>query len=268
MVMIDEQCDHVVQVDPTQVLVNPYQPRREFAPEELEDLAQSIKSVGLIHPPTVRRVAADRYELISGERRLRACQQLRLKSISVIVRVADSQQSAEAALIENVQRVDLNPLEIAIALQRLTEEFSFSQEELAVRVGKKRSTVANYLRLLALPRAIQQSLSKNLITMGHAKVILSVRDPLRQLLVHERVISEELTVRQTEQLAEKFQGKIPEPSSRGAPKRDADLEALERQLQQHLGTKVELQKDKVVIHYYSLDDLDRVLDQLGVGEAR
>jgi ParB family transcriptional regulator, chromosome partitioning protein len=251
-------------VDVAEVALNPYQPRRAFDEEELDELALSIKAVGLIHPPVVRlRSGQPAYELISGERRFRAVQRAGLTKIPVIVRTSGPSHSAEAALIENIQRVDLNPLEIGASLGRLMTEFGFTQEELALRVGKKRSTIANYLRLLSLPKPIQESLRGEQITMGHAKAILSLEID-QQLLLHEMIVRDRLNVRQAEVSAQKMQ----EAKKPLQPRlRDVHLAHLAEQLQKKLGTKVAIKgnkgKGRLLIDYFSLDDLERILIALG-----
>lgn len=260
-----------LEVDISKISVNPFQPRKQFSDQELQELSESIRAVGLIHPPVVRKCPGeDRYELIAGERRLRACQRLGWDQILVVVRASTVCQSAQAALIENVQRIDLNPLEIAESLKSLLSEFGFSQEQLAERVGKKRSTVANYLRLLSLPESIQQSLRNSAISMGHAKVLLSVNSSEKQQLLHELVLRDGLTVRELEKRVKK----ATPTRKRNAPQhppRDVYLEQLEEVVTQTLGTKVsiqsaakEKQKGSIAIDYYSLDDLERILALLGV----
>lgn len=197
-----EEVDQLLEVSIDKIRVNPYQPRRGFNPEELEELAQSIRSVGLIHPPLVRYIPQEEcYELISGERRFRASQIAGKTKIPVFIRHSTHSISAQAALIENIQRVDLNPLEIAKALKKLIEDFGLSQDQLAQKIGKKRSTVANYLRLLSLPQTIQHSLSGALITMGHAKAILALEEGDKQALLHELILRDDLSVREAEQAA-------------------------------------------------------------------
>ncbi|OJU81978.1 MAG: chromosome partitioning protein [Chlamydia sp. 32-24] len=241
--------------------INPFQPRKHFSHEELEELANSIKSVGILHPPLVRPVN-NRYEIISGERRFRAAQLAGFKKMPVLIRKTISEISAQAALIENIQRVDLNPMEIAKAMRQLIDEFAYSQEELALKIGKKRSTIANYIRLLTLPKVIQTSVSNNQISMGHAKAILSLETQDQQVLLLEIVLRDQLTVRETEETALKLADK--------AKKRkliyqtqDFYLSFLEEKMQQALGTKVSItssgKKGKILIDYYSLDDLDRLL---------
>lgn len=175
--------DEFKQISIEHIRVNPYQPRREFKEEELRELAQSIRSVGLIHPPLVRPVPhSSFYELISGERRFKAAQLAGFTTIPVYIRHISDPISAQAALIENMQRSDLNPLEIAFALKALMMEFELTQEELANKIGKKRSTIANFLRLLTLPEKIRESLSKESISMGHAKAILGLNDEKKTTL--------------------------------------------------------------------------------------
>jgi len=246
--------------------VNPAQPRRSFSPEALDELAQSIQAVGLIHPPSVVRKRDGRFELIAGERRCRAAKLAGFFTIPVLVRKGYGDTSEEA-LIENVQRVDLNPMEVAHALKDLETRLGFNQEALADRIGKKRSTVANYLRLLTLPESIASSVSSKIISMGHAKVILSLDSCRQQLLLHEIILRDQLTVRQ----AEKVAGKMKTPASLPSliPRScDENVAALSSALQRKLGTKVTIEdrgnRGKISIDYYSLDDLDRVLEILGV----
>jgi ParB family transcriptional regulator, chromosome partitioning protein len=252
-----------------QIQVNPYQPRRQFAQEDLEELALSIRSVGLIHPPTVRQINFETglYEIVSGERRFRASQLAGLKKIPVLVRRSSHSLSAQAALIENIQRVDLNPIEIAKALRSLIEEFKFNQDELAQRIGKKRSTVANYLRLLGLPKKIQDSVVDGSITMGHAKAILSLEDFDKQHLLYEIVIRDALNVRETEEAAQRI-GEKAKKKGLVYVNRDIYLEQLAEKIQEKLGTKVMIQgkgkRGRMTIDYYNLDDLDRLLLLLGV----
>lgn len=257
----------VIEIPLKEINVNPFQPRRHFSAEELEELAQSIKTVGLIHPPVVRENNKNSYELISGERRFRAAQLAGLEKIPVLIRHAGEPESAQAALIENIQRVDLNPIEIAKALRSLIEQFNFHQDELAARIGKKRSTVANYLRLLALPKNIQDSVYKGTITMGHAKAILSMEGFEKQNLLHELILRDELTVREAEEAALRIAEKA-KKQTLVYTNRDFFLEQLAEKIQRKLGTKVIIQgkgkRGRISIDYYSLDDLDRLLGIFGV----
>jgi ParB family transcriptional regulator, chromosome partitioning protein len=245
--------------------VNPHQPRKVFDVEALEELARSIEMVGLIHPPVVRPIEEGCYELISGERRYRACELMGMKKISVVVRVTPTEQSAQAALIENVQRVDLNPIEIAQALHRLVQDFHYSQEKLAQKVGKKRSTIANYLRLLSLSPLIQRAVVEGGISMGHAKVILSLEGAEAQEKLYRRIVDAPLTVREAENLV--IQKK---PSRTGSQRREKEvhLAALEEQLQEFLGTQVKItgtpRRGQIRIEYYSLDDLNDLVEKWGI----
>lgn len=259
----------LLEVPLEKVCVNPFQPRRSFSQEELEELAQSILEVGLLHPPLVRPLENGNYEIISGERRTRACQLAGLKKIPVLMRNSTQEASAQAALIENVQRVDLNPLEIAKALQRLQDEFTFSQEDLSGKIGKKRSTIANYFRLLSLPKNIQETIRTNKISMGHAKAILSLEGSDKQNLLHELILRDGLNVREAESTALRIAEKA-KRKGLASVNRDFFLEHLEQKIQNKLGTKVTIhsrgKKGKISIHYYGLDDLDRVLEHLGAKE--
>lgn len=262
-------CEEELKTIPlTQIRENPFQPRRDFAPEELEELAASIEKVGIIHPPTVRHRGEGVYELISGERRFRASALAGLKQIPVLVKASTSRFSAQAALIENVQRVDLNPIEVAYALKKLMESFSLSQDEVSSRIGKKRSTVANYLRLLSLPQTIQSAVAGGSISMGHAKAILSV-DGERQFRLFDLIRKKGLTVREAEERGKSLRGEWKKPALQEA-ERDLFLEDAARRLQGILATRVAIQgtprKGKLVLDYYSLGDLNRLLEKLGIEE--
>lgn len=244
------------------IVVNPYQPRRHFSKDELEELAQSILTVGLIHPPVARPLENGTYELVSGERRFRASQLAGLKTMQILVRDSSHSVSAQAALIENIQRVDLNPIEVAKALKSLIEQFGFVQDELALRIGKKRSTVANYLRLLGLPKNIQDSVSSDTITMGHAKAILALDGFEKQNLLYEIIVRDDLNVREAEEAALRISQKAKRQNLAYA-NRDFFLEQIAERIQQRLGTKVSIQgkgkKGRISIDYYNLDDLDRLI---------
>lgn len=263
-----QETEHLKEVNLDQIEVNPHQPRRHFSQEELEELAASIKMVGVIHPPLVRPSSKENfYEIISGERRFRAAQLAGLKKMTVLVRSVCESISAQAALIENIQRVDLNPIEIAKALHALIEQFGLNQDEIASRVGKKRSTVSNYLRLLGLPKNIQDSVSADHITMGHAKAILAMQGFEKQNLLYELILRDDLTVREAEEaalrLAEKAKRQVLAYTNR-----NFYLEQIAEKIQEKLGTKVMIQgkgkKGRISIDYYNLDDLDRLLSLLGI----
>jgi ParB family chromosome partitioning protein len=242
--------------------VNPFQPRKDFDPEALQELADSIKVHGIIQPVTVRRLARDQYQLISGERRFQAARKAGLKSIPAYVRSADDQQMLEMSLVENIQREDLNSIEIALSYQRLLTECNLKQEQLGERVGKNRSTVTNYLRLLKLPPAIQVAVRDNKLTMGHARAIISVENPDLQLHIFKRILSDGLSVRQVEEMARNLtkpreKGKVPQ----GPPREIAQLQG---KLSSHFGTKVTVKSDgkkgEIKIPFVSIQDLNRILD--------
>lgn len=259
--------EELIEVEIGCIRVNPYQPRRFFNQEELEDLAASIQNVGLIHPPSARPLENGLYEIISGERRFRASQLAGLKRIPLLVKREAAAFSAQAALIENIQRVDLNPIEIAKALKSLINEFGYHQEELAQRIGKKRSTIANYLRLLSLPKKIQEGVASGEISMGHAKAILSLEELDQQIYLYELTVRDGLNVRDTEEAANRISQKV---KKQRIPyvNRDFILEHLEEKIRQALGTKATIQgnqkKGRICVDYYNLDDLDRLLEIFGV----
>ena len=191
----------IAQIEIDKIETNPFQPRTDFDETALNELAESIKNQGVIQPVTVRKMGYDKYQLISGERRLRASKMAGLKKIPVFIRVANDEQMLEMALIENIHRENLNAIEVAISYQRLIEECKLTQDKLSERVGKDRSTVSNFLRLLKLPAEIQIAIRDGFITMGHAKALVNINDKTKQLIILKRIIDEDLSVRQVEMLA-------------------------------------------------------------------
>lgn len=245
----------------------PYQPRRIFDQEEIKQLSDSIKEVGLIQPIVVRKREGGRFELIAGERRWRACQQAGLSIVPVVIRNDSDSVAASAALVENIQRVDLNAIEVAQALEKLAELYSLNQEQLAIKVGKKRSTVANYLRLLTLPENVQTGLQSGKITMGHAKVILSLETPSKREALYTKIMCRGLSVRETETAAVQISEHVPLKQRLMPFGQNEHIKALEQALQQKLGTKVKVSgntQGRVTIEYHNLDDLDRLLERLDV----
>lgn len=245
---------------------NPYQPRTEFKQEELMGLVQSIKTHGLIQPITVRKLSESSYQLISGERRWRASKLAGLKKIPAYIRTADDQGMLEMALVENIQRSELNPLEIAISYQRLMDECDLIQEDLGQRVGKNRSTVSNYVRLLKLPIDIQTGLKNGMISMGHARALLSIDDPLYQSRLFKKTIDSGLSVRALEkEIREtKSKNKNPSSSSNSGPA-DPEVRKIRDRLCHHLGCKVDIQRNnkgagKIVLHFSSDDQFNDVID--------
>ncbi|MBL4675657.1 MAG: ParB/RepB/Spo0J family partition protein [Mucilaginibacter sp.] len=251
----------------SEIEVNPYQPRTEFDEQALADLSASIKLQGLIQPITVRRVSAHAYQLISGERRLRASKLAGLTQIPAYIRTANDQQMLEMALIENIQRENLNAIEVALSFQRMIDECSLKQEELGDRVSKNRSTVTNYLRLLKLPPSIQASLRDNEISMGHAKALLAVEDPAAQLYIHQQIIKNELSVRKAEELVREIQKAPVKKEGKQPEELSYQLKKIEDDLASKFSTKVRLKVNSqgngsIEIPFLSEDDLGRILEML------
>ncbi len=245
-----------------EVKPNPYQPRRVIKNDRIEELASSIKEKGVIQPIIVRRVDSG-YELIAGERRWRAAQKAGLKNIPIIVKDVSPAEALELALIENIQREDLNPLEEAEAYNRLIREFGLTQEELASRVGKERSTVANFLRLLKLPDYIKENIWAEAISMGHARVLAGVEYPEDQRLVRDMIIRKGLSVRETETLVRRLK-KPRRPAGKRQP--DSHTLSLAEEMVRHLGTRVRIsrrgKRGKIEIDFYSEEDLGRIVDYI------
>lgn len=242
---------------------NPYQPRQEFREEDLEELVQSIREKGVITPLLVSE-DGDGYQLIAGERRWRAAQRAGLERVPVVVRETTPIESLELALVENIHRKDLNPIEEALAYSRWLEDARTTQEVLAKKLGKDRSTITNTLRLLTLPRIIQKDVIEGRLTTGHARVLAGLKNPDEQKNLRDSVIKRELSVRQTELLVKKLQKKG--RTKRKAESQDHYIKSLADHLKQSLGTKVEIQRrgkqGTIVIHFYSDDELDRLLEML------
>ena len=255
----------LLQLDISKIVANPHQPRKEFSAEKLDELSVSIATRGLIQPVIVRPLGDGRYELIAGERRWRAAGQAGLTRIPAVVRHAESAEALELALIENIQRQDLNPIETAQAYRHLAETFDFSHEEIAVKVGKERSSITNLLRLLNLPEEIQQDLIAATLSMGHARAILGIGERAGQLTVRAAVLAKGLSVRETEQLVKRFGQPKKGPADKDANK-DIFINELETSIRNALGTKVTIRhrgKSGVIeLHYFSVDELDRLANHL------
>jgi ParB family transcriptional regulator, chromosome partitioning protein len=257
----------------TEIQVNPFQPRTHFDKEALQELAESIKVQGIIQPITVRKLTEGEYQLISGERRFQASKMAGLETIPAYVRTANDQQMLEMALIENIQRENLNSLEIAHSYQRLLSECNLKQEQLGDRVGKNRTTVNNYLRLLKLPPDIQAGLRDNLISMGHARAIINVEDVDKQLAIYKRTIAEELSVRKVEALVKAINSgpeeKILDKTQGMDPVKKYEIGKIQQRLASHFGTKVQLKADgknkgEIKIPFGSAEDLNRILEILDI----
>ncbi|MGN6647827.1 MAG: ParB/RepB/Spo0J family partition protein [Cytophaga sp.] len=257
-----------------QIEVNNYQPRSHFNDEALKELSESIKIQGIIQPITVRQLSPTAYQLISGERRLRASKLAGLTKIPAYIRTANDQQMLEMALIENIQRENLNPIEIAISYQRMITECNLKQEELGDRVGKNRSTVTNYVRLLKLPPDVQVALRDNIISMGHARTIINLENVEQQLYVLNKIKSEELSVRAVEELVRNMQNRTTAPAADGktaaakpSTAANAEITSLQNKLTSHFGTKIQVKSDKqfkgeIKIPFVSAEDLNRILEIL------
>ncbi|MFN2565267.1 MAG: ParB/RepB/Spo0J family partition protein [Gemmatimonadaceae bacterium] len=273
-----EGAEYVQRIPVAQIRPNPYQPRRDFRPEDLSELEASLRISGLLQPITVRRTGTDSYELVMGERRLRAAARIGWTEIPAVVKDArevDDRALLTLALVENLQRTDLNPLEEAQGYKRLTDEFGLTQQQVADAVGKDRSTIANFLRVLSLPAPVRQMLSEGLITLGHARALLALSDDRRMLDLANEVVAKQLSVREVERRAREANEpsraseagqrsrapSLPEPSNQGSP----ELRRIEDQLRRHLQTDVHLamtgkEKGVLRIGFYSSEDLDRLLE--------
>jgi len=259
--------DAINEIPLSEIETNPFQPRQHFDKEALNELAESIKVHGIIQPITVRKLARNQYQLISGERRFQASKLAGLTGVPAYVRTANDQQMLEMALIENIQRENLNPIEISLSYQRLISECNLKQEELGDRVGKNRSTITNYLRLLKLPPDIQIAVRDNRISMGHARAIINVENPDSQLYIFKKILSEDLSVRKVEDLARQLlAGSKEVTSSPTSPAKE--ISQLQSRLSSHFGTKVSVKSDgkkgDIRIPFLSVEDLNRILEILKI----
>lgn len=253
------------------VETNKFQPRTHFDEDALNELADSIKTQGIIQPVTVRKLSEGKYQLISGERRVRASKLIGLKNIPAYIRLANDQQMLEMGLIENIQREDLNALEVALSYQRLITECNLKHEQLGERVGKNRATVNNYLRLLKLPPDIQAALRDDEITMGHARALINVENTEDQLSIFRKIVKEELSVRKVEELVRDLSGTKEHREDKKEVKSktvNMEIQNLQTKLSSHFGTKIyvsnENNKGEIKIPYVSTEDLNRILEILNV----
>lgn len=245
---------------------NPFQPRSHFDEQSLEELASSIRKLGIVQPLTVRETGNGRYQLIAGERRLRAARLAGLTQIPAYIRTADDQAMLELALVENIQREDLDAVEVAISFQRLIEECKLTQEQLSDRVGKQRSTIANYLRLLRLPAEIQLGIRNKHVMMGHARTLVNIENPKTQMDVYYRIVDGDLSVRQVEELVRMLQTeKIRDPAKRERKKKlNEDFRQLSEHLNRIFSTKINFRineqgKGKIVIPFENPEEMERIL---------
>jgi ParB family transcriptional regulator, chromosome partitioning protein len=260
----------ILEIPLTQIEVNPFQPRTHFDQQALQELADSIKVHGIIQPITLRKLTHNQYQLISGERRFQASKLAGLTAVPAYIRSADDQQMLEMALIENIQRENLNAIEVALSYQRLLTECNLKQDELGDRVGKNRATVTNYLRLLKLPPDVQIAVRDNRITMGHARAIINVENPDQQLYIFKRTLADELSVRKVEELVRELSAAKTEQKTSGTPASNANREInqLQSRLSSHFGTRIVIKSDgkkgEIKIPFLSVEDLNRILDILKV----
>jgi len=250
-----------------QIEANPFQPRTHFDQEKLDELAASIRQLGIIQPVTVRKLGYDRYQLISGERRFRASQLAGLTEIPAFVRIANDQAMLEMALVENIQRDELDAIEVALSYQRLIEECSLTQEALSERVGKQRSTITNYLRLLKLPPEIQKGIVDGMLTMGHARALINIDDAAEQLRIFRQIVSEQLSVRQTEERSRGAKQNRVGGKSSGTQGVPMAFQRIVSHVQGQLGAPVAIKADakgkgSITIRFNDDRDLERVLSIL------
>lgn len=260
----DKVVGNIIELDLNSIEVNPFQPRTSFNDETLRELATSIKEIGVIQPITVRKLDFDKYQLVSGERRFRASKLSGLESIPAYVRIANDNESLTMALVENIQRQDLDPIEIALSYQRLIDEINLTQEQLSDRVGKKRSTIANYLRLLKLDPIVQTGIRDGFISMGHGRALINVENQHEQLDIYEKIIEESLSVRNTEELVRSLNNKEEKPASHKTEKEIPKYISSEiKDLSEYFGTKIDVKvssngRGKLIIPFSSEEDFKRL----------
>ena len=260
----DKVIGNIVELDIDSIEVNPFQPRTNFNEESLRELASSIRELGVVQPITVRKLEFNTYQLVSGERRFRASKLIGLQTIPSYIRIANDQESLEMALVENIQRQDLDPIEIALSYQRLIDDINLTQEQMSTRVGKKRSTIANYLRLLTLDPIIQTGMRDGFISMGHGRAIISIEDQSTQLDIYEKILSNKLSVRETENIVRNYsfseEIKLPKKEHKELPKY---IEKGIATLSEYFGHKIDVKmskggKGKITIPFDSEEDFNRI----------
>lgn len=261
----DKVVGSIIELDIESIEINPFQPRTNFNEETLQELAKSIKELGVIQPITVRKLEFNKFQLISGERRLRASKLIGLKTIPAYIRLANDNESLVMALVENIQRHDLDPIEVAISYQRLIEEINLTQEELSERVGKKRSTITNYLRLLKLDPIIQTGMRDGFISMGHGRALINIDNQDVQSDIYHKVVTQNLSVRETEALVKNYQNSLKPKTAKTAKGNSFDIKEDEKKaFASYFGTKVDVKvasngKGKITIPFHSEEDFNRIL---------
>ncbi|MCC8361399.1 ParB/RepB/Spo0J family partition protein [Salinimicrobium sediminilitoris] len=260
----DKLVGHIVELELDAIEVNPFQPRTSFNEESLRELASSIRELGVIQPITVRKLDYNKYQLVSGERRFRASKLIGLETIPAYIRIANDQESLEMALVENIQRQDLDPIEISLSYQRLIDEINLTQEQLSERIGKNRSTIANYLRLLKLDPIVQTGMRDGFLSMGHGRALINIEDPQVQLEVYEKILANSLSVRETEKLVRNLQeGKPEAKTTASTPVVSRDVKKSIKEFSEKLGAKVDVKvskkgNGKLIIPFTSEEDLNRI----------
>lgn len=263
----DYPAGSVTHIPISQIEPNPFQPRTHFNETELAELAISVQQQGIIQPLTLRKLGHEKYQIIAGERRLKASKIAGLTEVPAYVRLANDEQMLEMALVENIQRSELNPLEIAISFQRLLDECRIKQEDLSLKVGKNRSTISNYIRLLKLPAEIQLAVRDSLITMGHARAIITIDNEKSQLLILQRILEQKLSVRQVEEMSREILDPKPEKKAVLPKPLPPRFEKAEENLSDHLRSEVEVKvnslgKGSIIIKFKSDEDFDRIVSKL------
>ncbi|MFC0605471.1 ParB/RepB/Spo0J family partition protein [Winogradskyella pulchriflava] len=259
----DKVVGNIVELDIDSIEVNPFQPRTNFNEESLRELASSIRELGVIQPITVRKLAFNKYQLVSGERRFRASKLIGLETIPAYIRIANDQESLEMALVENIQRQDLDPIEIALSYQRLIDEIQLTQEQMSERVGKKRSTIANYLRLLKLDPIIQTGMRDGFISMGHGRAMVNIESQIDQLEVYEKIISNKLSVRATEQLVKNLNSESETKPESGTVEIPKYIKKGVKEFSEYFGHKIDVKvakngSGKITIPFHSEEDFNRI----------
>ena len=261
----DKLVGNIVEIELDLIEVNPFQPRTYFDEEALRELGSSIKELGVIQPITVRKLEGNKFQLVSGERRFRASKLIGNTTVPAYIRLANDQEMLEMALVENIQRKDLDPIEVALSYQRLLDEIQLTQEELGVRVGKKRSTVANYLRLLKLDPILQTGMRDGFISMGHGRAMINLENTEDQLAIYEKILRDKLSVRQTEDLVKSIKtGTIAKPKKKAAPR---FIKESLKDINEYFGHKVDVTvssngKGKISIPFHSEEDFNRIKNLL------
>lgn len=261
----DKVVGNIIELEIDAIEINPFQPRSNFNEESLKELATSIKELGVIQPITVRKLDFNKYQLISGERRLRASTLVGLKTVPAYIRIANDNESLVMALVENIQRHDLDPIEIALSYQRLMDEIELTQEQMSERVGKKRSTIANYLRLLKLDPIIQTGIRDGFISMGHGRAIINIEDLDVQTIIYQKIVSQNLSVRETEALVKNHQDSLkPKPATKAKSNSFDVAPSEQKKFVDYFGTKVDIKvagngKGKITIPFHSEEDFNRIV---------